>query len=382
VQTESSAVPSQGRKKREQNLSKNGKWRSFPRVPNLLQYVSSGVYFGKVKINGKKIRLSLDTDVWSIAVGKLPDFLKSSRMKGSKTQAPKFKAAADRFRKELNNDSSIKKRSKEYRLLCLEKIETTWAGLAEKHLNEITLQECSNWAAGLSGKIASHYYNNTIGTLRMVIDCGLQIHKENGGNLFENPAKSLKRVRVKQKHLQLPEPSQFKQLLENIRKKSGGWGARVVELVEFLAYSGTRINSEAIWVNWEDVDWQKNEIIIRGHPDTGTKNSEIRRIPILPNMEDLLKRTKPRVEAECVGKILKVKQCSAALNRACDDIGIQRLAQHDLRHLFATRCIEAGVDIPTVARWMGHKDGGALAMKTYGHLRNEHSQAMAAKVKF
>ena len=156
----------------------------------------------------------------------------------------------------------------------------------------------------------------------------------------------------------------------------------MAEIVEFLAYSGTRINSEAIWINWEDVDWQRNEIIVRGHPETGTKNSEIRRIPILPNMEELLRRLKPKTEAECVGRVLKVKQCSAALNRACDDVGIKRLAQHDLRHLFATRCIEAGVDIPTVARWMGHKDGGALAMKTYGHLRNEHSQAMAAKVKF
>jgi hypothetical protein len=40
------------------------------------------------------------------------------------------------------------------------------------------------------------------------------------------------------------------------------------------------------------------------------------------------------------------------------------------------------VDIPTVSRWLGHKDGGALAMKTYGHLRDEHSTTMAKKVVF
>jgi hypothetical protein len=40
------------------------------------------------------------------------------------------------------------------------------------------------------------------------------------------------------------------------------------------------------------------------------------------------------------------------------------------------------VDIPTVSRWLGHKDGGALAMKTYGHLRREHSIAQALKVSF
>jgi site-specific recombinase XerD len=63
-------------------------------------------------------------------------------------------------------------------------------------------------------------------------------------------------------------------------------------------------------------------------------------------------------------------------------MGIKRLTHHDLRHLFATICIESGVDIPTVAKWLGHKDGCVLALKTYGHLRNEHSQAMAKKVKF
>jgi hypothetical protein len=40
------------------------------------------------------------------------------------------------------------------------------------------------------------------------------------------------------------------------------------------------------------------------------------------------------------------------------------------------------VDIPTVSRWLGHKDGGALAMKVYGHLRDQHSVSMAQKVSF
>ena len=31
---------------------------------------------------------------------------------------------------------------------------------------------------------------------------------------------------------------------------------------------------------------------------------------------------------------------------------------------------------------MGHRDGGALAMKVYGHLRDEHSKTEARKVTF
>jgi len=32
--------------------------------------------------------------------------------------------------------------------------------------------------------------------------------------------------------------------------------------------------------------------------------------------------------------------------------------------------------------WLGHQDGGALCMKTYGHLRDEHSANEAKKVAF
>jgi integrase len=44
-----------------------------------------------------------------------------------------------------------------------------------------------------------------------------------------------------------------------------------------------RIHSEAGWVTWEDVDWQRKEIIVLGNPATATKNSETRRVPMPPD---------------------------------------------------------------------------------------------------
>jgi integrase len=370
-------------RKRDEQISLDGKWRSFPRVPHLQQYVTSGAYFGKVKINGRRIKKSLETAVWSTAQLRLAKFLKEEHENRGKVDPPLFKEAWERFDQELENDATIKPRSKEYRRLCMQKIETTWPELFKLRLDEITPAACKDWIGKLNGKLASTYFNNTVATLRLVIDCGLAMHKGNGGSGFENPAADLKRVRVQPKDLKLPEPSQFKELVANIRKKSGGWAERLGDLVEFLAYGGMRINSEAQWVTWEDVDWTRKEIVVRGDPVTRTKNSEIRRVPILPDMEVLLNRMKAGFAPEQpFGQILQVGECNIALSRACGEIGIARLTHHDLRHLFATRCIESGVDIPTVSRWLGHKDGGALAMKTYGHLRNEHSQAMAQKVKF
>jgi hypothetical protein len=58
------ATPS---RKRDEHLSCDGQWRSFPKVPHLLQYVRSGNYYGRIKVGGKVIRESLNTDVWTTA---------------------------------------------------------------------------------------------------------------------------------------------------------------------------------------------------------------------------------------------------------------------------------------------------------------------------
>ena len=40
-------------------------------------------------------------------------------------------------------------------------------------------------------------------------------------------------------------------------------------------------------------------------------------------------------------KVFRVGECQKALDRACKKVGIDRITHHDLRHLFATRCIES-----------------------------------------
>ena len=277
-------------RKREEHLSKDSQRRSIPKVPHLLQYVSNGNYYARIRVNGKINRESLKTSVWTTAKLRLTDFVKKHQEGRDTIVSPKFSEAVEVFKRELESDSRIKPQSKQYRLWCLLKIQRSWPELWDLHLDQITQQACKEWAAKLQKEIACHYFNNTIGTLKQVIQAGIKEHRDNKGSKLENPALELTRTKVKQKHLQLPEPSQFRQLVENLRKESGGWGPRVGDLIEFLAYGGLRIASEAIWVTWKDIDWQRKEIIVRGHRDMGTKNSEIRRVPIIADMERLLKR--------------------------------------------------------------------------------------------
>jgi integrase len=71
-------------------------------------------------------------------------------------------------------------------------------------------------------------------------------------------------------------------------------------------------------------------------------------------------------------RALLVKEAQDFITSACQKLGIPRFTTHALRHLFGTACLEAGVDVRTVAGWLGHKDNGALLLKVYSHLGDAH----------
>ena len=60
-------------------MAPDGKWRPFPKVPHLLQYVSNSDYYARIRTNGKLIRESLKTGVLTRAKLRLIDFLKEQQ---------------------------------------------------------------------------------------------------------------------------------------------------------------------------------------------------------------------------------------------------------------------------------------------------------------
>lgn len=349
---------------------------------NLVRYVPSGVFFARVRVGGKLIRRSLKTKVIGVAKLKLADFEKEERA-WLETQGrledgrAAFSDLLTEYLQRLDANHTVKPRTREYRKERIRAMLKSWPGLFETDVRRLSASDCEHWAASYVGTVSPSNYNNTIGTLRLV----LQIAVERGLR-YANPATGLKRVRVKAKDLRLPTQGEFLRLVEEIRRVPFGPGLASAELVEFLAFGGFRKN-EAANVTWADVDFAKGEIVVRGDPETGTKNGDARRVPMIADMRRLLEGLRAaRREEPATARVMRVRECQGAITRACAALGIRRFTHHDLRHLFATRCIESGVDIPTVSRWLGHKDGGALAMRVYGHLRDQHSAAMAEKVTF
>jgi len=211
--------------------------------------------------------------------------------------------------------------------------------------------------------------------LRHVIEVGIE-----AGARYDNPARFIKASAARTTQLRLPEPDQFAAFVKEVESDGKGYCRHSANLVRFLAYGGFR-KSEAANVTWADVDMTKESIHVRGDPETRTKNGEMRFIPMIPEMKALLQRLQAeRPDRQPTDAVMTAKECQRSIDSACKRLGIPRFTHHGLRHMFMTQCIESDVDIPTASRWLGHKDGGALAMKTYGHLRDEHSAAMAKRM--
>jgi integrase len=356
-------------------------WLKTP-FANLVRYVPSGIYFSRIRVKGKLIRRSLKTTKLGVAKLRLGDLEKVERQRIEVQGAVengnmRFGEALAIFRGRLQSDAALKPRTKEFRNERIAALLKSWPGLEQIEVRKISKQDCLSWAAQYSTTASPQCVNTCVATLRMVIDLAIE-----AGARYDNPAKFIKKLRVRQKELQLPSHDDFSKIVESIERVNRRFSKPCANLVRFLAFGGFR-KSEAAIVTWADCDFEKKEIIVRGDPETGTKNWSIRRVPMIPDMIELLQRLRAeRSDEPATQPVMRVRECQIAIDSACKKHDIVRFTHHDLRHLFATLCIESGVDIPTVSRWLGHKDGGALAMKVYGHLRDQHSVAMAQKVTF
>lgn len=355
-------------------------------VQNLVRH-KSGRYYARVFANGKETWKSLKTDLLEVAKVKLREISGLIQKAAHATQAEErgrmtVNDCALIFSKRVDDGFGLRGRSKvlrritdgtkHYRKQTLAALWRSWPELARQNVRKISERDVSQWAERFAANYSASRYNNTLDTLRAIFRIAVD-----AGARIDNPAERVGRLAVKQKHLSLPDREQFRAFVETIRN-AGAWCSHdCADLVEFLAFTGARKN-EAANVCWADVDFSRQRIHFRV-----TKGGNPRFVPIISDAMTLLRRMRnERAEESAETPILRVREAQKAMSAAAGKIGITRMTHHDMRHLFATACIESGVDIPTVSRWLGHRDGGALAMRTYGHLRDEHSLTQAQKVSF
>lgn len=128
------------------------------------------------------------------------------------------------------------------------------------------------------------------------------------------------------------------------------------ELVIFALNTGMRIN-EILSLKWAEINMQGKTVTV-----IKTKNKKKRTIPLNQTVYNLLIE-KSRVRAlsgfvfvNYKGDRHSIETVSKMFNLSVKKSGIPHCRFHDLRHTFATRLAQAGVDLYKISKLLGHSD--------------------------
>lgn len=339
----------------------------------LYKHRSSQVYYALLKKGGKQFRKSLKTTDRKLAERRLSTFSGAvKRLKATAAAASTndlFATIADRWAGTFQG--LLKPSSYQRKQLAVKNLKTAFEG---KLIREITTSDCEAWASKRSLNASA----STLNKEREALIC-IFGYAEREGFVLENPAEHVKRRKVSTKKSVIPNQDEFKKLVTTLRSADVRY-SDAANFVELLAYSGMRL-AEASALRWEDIDFGRKIFAVTGG-ELGTKNREARMVPLFPALAELLQRLKPRDGAPAQGPIVPITTAKKAIASGCKKAGLPRFTHHHLRHYFCSNAIEAGIDYKVIANWLGHKDGGILVAKTYGHLRAPHSHEMAKRMTF
>ena len=176
-------------------------------------------------------------------------------------------------------------------------------------------------------------------------------------------------------------------------------GEQLRDFLRFLAFTGAR-EKEALCLKWAHVDFEGRRVFIGANEDfnaaghsigTGgtSKNRGSRAVDFNTQLETLLCELHARRAPDSSwlfpspqrgAKDIPARSLRESLRLVRAHAELPTLGFHDLRHLFCSFSVMAGIDFMTIAAWLGHKDGGILVGKVYGHLMDKHRQDMAARL--
>jgi len=260
--------------------------------------------------------------------------------------------------------------------------------LGEIEVEELTTIELQKCVVKLS---QSGYAANTVNGIVVVIKSSLKSAVV-AGVIKQNPADGLIRPKREEKKVECFSISEQKKIENYILKN------KLVRLygVVITLYTGLRIG-ELLALKWSEVDfvksgiyvvatchdsWQDGKYIkISDNPKTETSK---RVIPVSKPIIALLREMKKNRRNDFVvsGRTeygAEVRSYQKTFEKLLKQLNIPHKGFHSLRHTFATRALECGMDIKTLSEILGHKNT-SITLNRYVHSMDERKVQMMNKL--
>ena len=162
-------------------------------------------------------------------------------------------------------------------------------------------------------------------------------------------------------------------------------------------YTGLRIG-EVLALEWSDIDFDKELLVVNKAcydgkdengklcliTDTPKTPTSRREIPLPKQLLSELKKLNKKVKGVKVitnndGKAISIRSYQRTFELLLKKIHISKKGFHSLRHTFATRALECGMDVKTLSEVLGHKNP-TITLSRYVHSLFDHKKDMMNKV--
>lgn len=260
--------------------------------------------------------------------------------------------------------------------------------LGEFELHELTATVLQRFTVELSEKgLSANTVNGIVSLLKTSLKRAVQIGVAN-----KEFSSAIVRPKGKEKQIDCFTKDEQKKIERYIaeKKKSQYFG------IILTLYTGLRIG-ELLALTWNDVDLHKGIITVSKscHDswnngkyikiiDTPKTDCSTRVIPIPKQLLPHIKALKKISISDYVvsGKNeygIGVRSYQNTFDLLLKRLNIPHKGFHSLRHTFATRALECGMDIKTLSEILGHKNP-TVTLKRYAHSMLEHKAEMMNKV--
>lgn len=209
-----------------------------------------------------------------------------------------------------------------------------------------------------------------------------------------NPVPKTKRPEGDEREPYILSTGQYEKLLDECKDRP-----MLKLFVLVLGETGVRCESEALWLRWEDVDFERGLLTVESvRKGRRTKSGKSRRVPITDRLRGALRdhmaayRLKTyngerstwlfhheikKRHAKAGARITSLRRAFAsAAKRAGIPTGEHGFRQHDLRHTRCTTWLQDGQPMQLVQRAMGHST--VRVTEGYMHLVDEDLLALVS----
>lgn len=211
------------------------------------------------------------------------------------------------------------------------------------------------------------------------------------GYLPEYSANKIKRPKPKEKQVECFSAWEQKKIEEAalFAKKDKYRG------IILCLYTGLRIG-ELLALTWNDIDFEKSILSVTKTCHDGNENGKHtriidtpktensrRQIPLSKTLVKMLKEMKKKSKCEFViadgERPVFIRSYQRMFELFLKKLKLPHKGFHSLRHTFATRALECGMDVKSLSEILGHKNA-MITLDRYAHSLWEHKAEMMNKL--